>query len=62
VRNAARAHGANLRPPPPGETAADPAGVSLFTSIQQLGLKLEPRKAPVEVIVVDKADKVPTQK
>jgi len=58
VRNARRALGA---PIPPGETAADPAGVSLFSSLQKLGLKLEPRNAPVEVIVVDKAEKLPTE-
>ncbi len=44
----------------PVETPADPSGVSLFSSIQKLGLKLEPRKAPVEVLVVDKAEKIPT--
>jgi uncharacterized protein (TIGR03435 family) len=47
--------GADHGPAPDGEPTA-----SIFTSIQALGLKLEPRKAPVEFIVVDKADRVPT--
>jgi uncharacterized protein (TIGR03435 family) len=34
---------------------------SLFTAIQSLGLRLDPRKAPVEYLVIDKGDKVPTE-
>jgi len=33
---------------------------SLFSSIETLGLKLDPRKTPLEVLVVDQIDKTPT--
>jgi uncharacterized protein (TIGR03435 family) len=41
--------------------APESPGGSVFTAVQQLGLKLEGRKAPLEMIVVDHADKVPTE-
>ena len=45
-----------------GEHAPAPEsnpGGSLFTSIQKLGLRLEAKKAPVEIVVIDQAEKVP---
>ena len=36
-------------------------GPSVFASVQKLGLKLEPRKGPVELLVVDHAEKTPTE-
>jgi uncharacterized protein (TIGR03435 family) len=34
---------------------------SLFKGLQQMGLKLESRKSPLEVIVIDSATKTPTE-
>jgi len=47
-----------------GKTASDnnADGVSIFTAVQEkLGLKLEGRKSPVEILVVDHAERVPTE-
>ncbi len=46
-----------------GTTAPDlGAGPSIFSALQdQLGLKLESRKAPVEMLVIDHAEKEPTE-
>jgi uncharacterized protein (TIGR03435 family) len=46
----------------PADAASDPsAGGSIFTSIQALGLKLEPRKTPFDTMIVDKLEKTPTE-
>lgn len=41
--------------------ASDPSGSSILQAVQELGLRLEPRKAPVETIVVDRLEKNPTE-
>jgi uncharacterized protein (TIGR03435 family) len=58
-------------PPPPGGGGAGgaPAGLpeaeplpDIFGAVQaQLGLRLEPKKGPVDLIVVDHAEKTPTE-
>ena len=46
-----------LPPPPPG---AEP-GVSIYSSIQQLGLRLTPQRLPRNVLVIDSAEKRPIE-
>ena len=62
----ARARGMNIPAAPnaPGGlagAASDPGGSSIFDAVQKLGLKLEARKLPVEMIVIDKIEKTPTE-
>ncbi len=47
----------------PATAASDPAGGadSIFASVKKLGLKLEPRKAPVELLIIDHVEKTPTE-
>jgi uncharacterized protein (TIGR03435 family) len=45
----------------PGSEPAEVAGPSLFTALQErLGLKMEARKGPVTILVIDHAERVPT--
>jgi len=56
-----------LPPPSPGpgggDSAPDAAAPpNLFTAVQeQLGLKLEPKKGPVDILVIDHIEKAPTE-
>jgi uncharacterized protein (TIGR03435 family) len=44
-------------PPPPGIPPIDPNGPTLVTALQeQLGLKVQPAKGPVNVLVIDSVD------
>jgi uncharacterized protein (TIGR03435 family) len=53
-------------PPPDGGGGApapsDSNGPTLMTALQeQLGLKLEPKKGPIDLLVIDSLEKVPTE-
>ncbi len=40
----------------------DASGLSVFTAVQRdLGLRMEARKEPVDVLVIDSANKVPVE-
>jgi uncharacterized protein (TIGR03435 family) len=64
MMSAARAAGVGgpgMPAPPPADAASDPSGGSAFTSVEKLGLRLEPKKESIDSIVVDHIEKTPTE-
>jgi uncharacterized protein (TIGR03435 family) len=70
LMNAARAVGVALppgafggaAPGPAGAPAAlDPSGSSIFRSVEQLGLTLDSRKAPIDHLIIDHLERTPTE-
>ena len=45
----------------PADTIADPSGSSLFTAVAAMGLRLESKKLPIPVLVIDHVEKTPTE-
>jgi uncharacterized protein (TIGR03435 family) len=45
----------------PGGEAPAESGGTIFDAVQKYGLKLEPRKAPMEILIVDHMEKAPTE-
>ena len=44
-----------------GTPLTEPTGVSAIDALKQIGLQLEPRRTPIDVIVVDKLERLPTE-
>ena len=47
--------------PPEALKLMEASGDSLVTALEKVGLKLEPRKAPLDVVVIDRISKTPTE-
>jgi len=62
IRNVMRSIGMAQAATAPGaaDSASEP-GSSIVNSVQQLGLKLEARKMPMDMIVIDHLEKLPTE-
>jgi uncharacterized protein (TIGR03435 family) len=57
----AQAAGVSVPIQRPTGSASVPGESSVFTAIQQYGLKLEPRKAPIEQLIIDHVERTPTE-
>jgi uncharacterized protein (TIGR03435 family) len=47
--------------PPQAAQMAEGTPESLFSAMEAAGLKLDSRKAPLDAMVIDRADKTPTE-
>ena len=47
-------------PPDRQRALTEPTGVSTFRAVENLGLRLEERRSPIDVLVVDKIERTPT--
>jgi uncharacterized protein (TIGR03435 family) len=45
----------------PADAAGEPSNSDVFTALREMGLKLEARKLPLPLLVVDHAEKTPTE-
>jgi uncharacterized protein (TIGR03435 family) len=59
--NAGITPGAAGSPTRPADAASEPSGSSLFNSVQQLGLKLDSRKLPYDILVIDHVERTPIE-
>jgi uncharacterized protein (TIGR03435 family) len=51
-----------MMPPPPEAASSDDTAPSLLAAVpDQLGLKLEAKKAPIDLVVIDHLEKTPTE-
>jgi uncharacterized protein (TIGR03435 family) len=53
-----------MMPPPGGErpsSTPSEGAPSIYDSVERYGLKLEPRKAPMEILIVDHIERTPTE-
>ena len=53
--------GYNEPPPMPPPPAGAEPGQSIYSSIQQFGLKLDGQKLPIDVLVIDRVEKTPIE-
>jgi uncharacterized protein (TIGR03435 family) len=61
IRNVMRSVGMAGPVTAPGADSASEPGSSIVNSVEQLGLKLQARKMPLDMIVIDRIEKLPTE-
>ena len=42
-------------------TGVEPTGISTFKAVEGLGLKLDERRAPLDVLVIDRIERTPIE-